>query len=257
MPTVPRAAKAAGATTYVGEVARGVPDIIDQELDNDIDPLYNLINGRLDDDNISGSPKKIQASKLNLAGAVGPGTIQPGTVTGGPSGSIALKTITVDNMQLFGSVQGESAPANDTFASIALGNPGPSSVLCDATWTSRGGPILVFGEFQGEAVNTDAGPNIAAQATLTLVMTREPGTANQAVVWQRALRANVGVGGCITPMTLCVPVYATYVLGGLPSLPATAHWQLTMQITHALIPGPAGSLTVNHLHSRIVVMEMA
>jgi hypothetical protein len=72
MPTVPRQPKSGGFVSYQQEVANGVTDIIDAELDADIQPLYDLCNGTLDDANINGNLQgtKIDYRKLALAGKI-------------------------------------------------------------------------------------------------------------------------------------------------------------------------------------------
>jgi hypothetical protein len=79
MPTTPRPLKAAGTTQYQTEVAAGVLDIIDGEIDADLDTLYNLVNGNLDNANIA-TNASIAYSKLALGGSIKGSDLAPGAV---------------------------------------------------------------------------------------------------------------------------------------------------------------------------------
>jgi hypothetical protein len=72
MPRITRPAKALGHITYQEEVAAGKLEIVDAEIDADLNNIYQLADGALDDENINRSLTgvKIQYAKLNLSGLV-------------------------------------------------------------------------------------------------------------------------------------------------------------------------------------------
>lgn len=85
MPIVPRPAKELGNINYVGEVNDGKLDIIDEELDADLDTIYDLVNGKLTNANIAAGAA-IHYDKLDLVGKIKPTDLQGGFTL--PTGSV-------------------------------------------------------------------------------------------------------------------------------------------------------------------------
>jgi len=134
MPNYPRPAKSAGNTNYADEVAAGVPDIIDAEVDLDFNTLYNALKGGLDDDNINTTLalKKIAYEKLNLTGKVknsdivGPIDASKISGSGGTAfdgASIKPGSITWDKLVSLASLGGSQPPQWKTGIG-PVGNPG-------------------------------------------------------------------------------------------------------------------------------------
>jgi hypothetical protein len=65
MGTILRPLKAGGNRRYTDEVAAGHTDIIDTEIDGDLDTVYTLVNGNLEDANIKAGAGIVR-SKLSL-----------------------------------------------------------------------------------------------------------------------------------------------------------------------------------------------
>jgi len=167
MPVPHRPIKSAGNANYADEVTDGTPDIIDTEVDADFNTLYETLDGKIDDDNINAKPflafKKIVYDKLNLTGRIVPGDLvsgfvfPPGSITGGPGGSIGHRTITVDNLQIGASFQ---AFTMVTGANRSL-TPNVETVCAETTWKTRGGVFFIFGMLH-------AGFTVAATGTMNL-----------------------------------------------------------------------------------------
>jgi hypothetical protein len=106
MPTTPRPLKTAGTTQYQTEVAAGVLDIIDGEVDADLDTLYNLCNGHLDNANIA-TNAGIVYGKLALSGSIQGSDLAAGialpagtTLPAGSVGPAALADGSVTNSKI-------------------------------------------------------------------------------------------------------------------------------------------------------------
>jgi hypothetical protein len=264
MPTVPRLPKAAGSVSYQGEVARGVPDIIDVELDNDIQPLYDLVNGNLDNANLAANAN-IAYSKVNLAGQVRPSDLAPGFTL--PAGSvsttqIADASVTMAKMALFAScVAGTPAQADrtDTVALDMGANdqPGAESTIQSVAWTTRGGPFFLFAELMLEMV---CNGNTPSSFGAVMRLRWDTGVGNPALgtlFFQRAARCFVAPGTVgplaapIAPLSFATPFFGSYLFGGA----GVAHRvSQTIQITVGSLARP---LAVNHTNSSIVLVETA
>ena len=152
---VPRQPKAGGSVTFQGEVALGIPDIIDSELDGDIQPLYDLINGNLDDDNINANftGRKIQYRKLDLAGQ-----LQPGDFAGPIDATTIIAPGSIHQAQL---APGASIQAAQSVVGANVNvTPGIETVIAELTWTTRGSLFMAMGTVNGYVIPQASGVGI-------------------------------------------------------------------------------------------------
>lgn len=151
MSRITRHPKTAGTVQFQTEVAAGAIDILDTEVDNDFDDIYRLVNGNLDDDNISGSPKKILGSKLNLSGTITVGDLAPGFVL--PGGQIGPNTIPRSALVPGATTANLLVAGDDTSFQL---NANVETLLAEVSWTTAGGFWIAQASFIGWISGTGA-----------------------------------------------------------------------------------------------------
>jgi hypothetical protein len=234
MPTVPRQLKAAGAASYQQEVARGVPDIIDAELDGDIQPLYDLVNGTLDDANINAN---LQGVKINYLKLALQGKIQQSDLAGPFDASTLLApgSVHLAQLALAASVAGFAITVGASNVPIS-----GETVLAEVTWTSRGSAYFVLGTVNGYAFT-----NAQGQGTLATYLHLDPptpGVAGGTILQQTSQQ--VGIIGFPTggSQQVIVPVSTTLFNINIATLGAHR-----LQLTAKVTAGAEGlSLVVDH-----------
>jgi hypothetical protein len=180
MPTTPRPLKANNHATYQGEVASGKLDIIDAELDKDLDTLYDLVNGSLDNANIAANAA-IAYSKLSLTGQVKGSDIAAGANISGAA--IQPRTLPADRLVASSLTTAELANASVTRDKIAIAQTvqdikrvevsavNMTSVnvfylVAETTWNARGGLGWGAGVVHCVMGIRDVAPNPAIEALL-------------------------------------------------------------------------------------------
>ena len=164
MPRISRPTKALGNMDYAKEVEQGKLDIIDVEIDKDFNTLYDGIN-KLDADNFTG-PTKFTCAQVNLTDCIvntditAPGApptfggrgihgskIQPGTLTVG-STELANNSVLIRHIAPTQTTQA-NAPGGDDDPQFGTIPVNSEFWLCGATWTTRGGYILIIASVSG------------------------------------------------------------------------------------------------------------
>ena len=253
MPVIVRPTKTVG-TTYVEETASGKLDIIDAEVDDDFAKLYSGIN-RLDDDNIVPG-KRIQYSKLDLAGKIMAGDLAPGAINSAiPPDSIGPAQLvngvfvdSINNLGLFTTVHALQCPVRgDAFEFIS----GNDTILLTYDITNpatpgitRGGPIFVIGYVALSSVILGGGTAVMR------IMLRLGAPPTPAIVQEYTLQhqyETIGEPSSQIPATLMLPF-----ITGLQSGPIRV--QLGFQYSN-----PAGGNYARgfHVFSALLVCEQA
>lgn len=257
MPITPRPPKAGGTVQYQTEVQAGFLDIIDAEVDGDIDPLYNLVNGRLDNANIANAAG-IVYTKLNLAGSIRGSDMAPiGPNNAGIAGgnlvadsittrelapnAVLLENIGPSQATAFQAQNGDDADFTLTAAEL---------LMAEQQWTTRGGHWFAVATVGGLMTATTQ----TIEATIRL---REGGTAGlptDGTIYQASrVTSNfsgVGVAGTV-PWSATLIAQGSFLLSG-PPIPNPQRMKLTAQIT----TGPGNANVIAHW-KRILLVEMA
>jgi hypothetical protein len=277
MPRITRRPKTAGTVQFQTEVAANAIAILDTEVDNDFDDIYKLTNGNLDDDNISGSPKRIAKSKLNLDGAIVPGDLAPGFILPsnanvsphsiGPtqlwapaaanSGVVTTTNpgpfvTSVGNISLFASVQTGTpvtAKRDDSFPF-----PTTETVYNELSWTTRGGPIFAIATLQGDVTPVDADIGAGGTVHMQIWELGNPGAADGNVLYTRTQNIIVTPGHVVAPpfafagrsqVTIVIP----FTLG--LRTPGTYRLKMSLWV-------PTGSVgDLEHRYSMLAAVELA
>jgi hypothetical protein len=158
MSRIVRPPKTAGTNQYQNEVAAGAIDILDTEVDSDFNTIYTLVNGNLDDDNISGSPKRIAYAKLDLTGKIQGSDIAPGANI--PGGTIVQDSITTRELAPNSVLLENIGPQQTTRAIVPNGDDANLSlvnnteILCaESVWTSGGGNWIAHAAVAGSLLS--------------------------------------------------------------------------------------------------------
>jgi hypothetical protein len=262
---VPRPPKELGNQQYTKEVEQGKLDIIDVELDEDFDKLYGLVNGNIDNDNISAVGPRIIYEKLNLAGKIQnsdlaasftlPGTAYPPNTVPGTSivnNSIGPAQLTdgvfvdsINNLGLFTTVSFQQCPfRSDSFLLTSGGSTSGGPVILhtlDITNSgnpgTRGGPIFAIGYV---AVSCQLFPTSSVTVHARLRFGAPP---TPAVVQEHALFFSGN--SQVIPATLVVPF-----ITGLQS--GTRRVQIEAQVAVDV-----GNANCYHSASALLVCEQA
>ena len=250
MPKIVRPPKTAGTNTYQTEVAAGAIAILDTEVDQDFKIVYDLVNGNIDDDNVSGSPKRIAYSKLDLTGKIQPSDLQsspPFTLPGG----VVLPPLTVDKTMMkvgaaWWAIQVSSSPG---------GAIGPTeTVLSEFTYSSRGGICGIVAALNGNLVQTSAG---SAAYEANLWMDGTPAVADGSQIGHATATAGLVGFNFSSGAEHFIPISTTLlgwnfgVPGFSPGVASTHRIKLSAKLTPATGVGYAGGIT----DARIYVLE--
>jgi hypothetical protein len=277
MAHIVRPPKTAGTNQYQTEVAAGATAILDTEVDADFTTIYSMVNGNLDNDNISGSPTKIDGHKLNLTGVILPSDLDPTFKL--PAGQVADHTI--GPLQLFAARSDHSGTAGSAspapfvtevgnlglFSVVAPGTPkfgkrddsyalpeANEQILVEEQWTTRGGPILVWATCYLTVLNNN--PAVAGGTTCTLQIRQGGiGGLDGGVVVTRPSQTitipsgTAGPFGIQLPCTLTIFFYTTFLLGMPPN--NLARFALT------LTGGQVATAQFTHRNSALFCVELA
>jgi hypothetical protein len=152
MGLIVRPPKTGGSSKYQTEVAAGALAILDTEVDQDLDTIYNLVNGNISNDNVSGTAA-IDYAKLNLTGRIKGADLQASPPFTLPAGTV-IPPLSVDKTMM---KIGASIWSIDVSHSPGGAFGAAEVVLNDFTFTSRGGLAVIIATLQGTIVQSAAG----------------------------------------------------------------------------------------------------
>ena len=171
------------------------------EMDGDLDLIYALVNGGLQNDNLA-PDAAIAYSKLNLTGQIVNADVSPTAAIVGSK----LADVSVPTGKL---VVGATTPMVQTAAAnVMVGFAGPQDVCVLPAITTRGGLVQIGGSVALVAVLLGSG----GQSTVTLKIYRDA-TPIFTVAYTLALdtAAVAGQFAVPTPFVMEVPAAGTYV----------------------------------------------
>lgn len=211
MARVDRPTKSGGNRQYQQEVAAGFIDILDAEVDGDLDTVYGLVNGNLDNYNISATAA-IAYSKLSLTGQItnsdiaGTAKISTSKIDFAGTGANTVPGSTIQDGSLIGNTKifpGTGIQANVlvTIPSYIFSATGPERYLTEISWTSRKAHWLAVGYVIGVVGFSNA---VVNTLSVSLRLDGTPGGLDGAVITTVGTSTRVGnISGTVSvPVTL-------------------------------------------------------